>query len=351
MKKTTLSVITTLLLTTSAFSADMVSNEKDFFSDKGNTVTSASYPTDESSHQFLKNQDLAGLNTFLHNRDLAPTDKQPVVRMNRDTYYSLAVIDVSEGATVTMPKVPEGKYLSVQPVTEDHRIQAMTYGGGTFKLATHTGTHLYVVIRLDGTFTEKEAAKYQDQMVINAKSNKLFKAEPVNKKSFTEVENMLKAKFVELAKKDPITTANGMFTDSTDDSNKLFTQEKYEAGAAGGWGGAQLKDNVYESSPAYHLGTCYQGTFKDPKNRAFWSITVYNKKGFMFNDVASMSSHTATPNSDGTYTVSLGCGDKALNNIKTKNDTGTFNFVIRHYQPSQAVIDGYRITPIIQAVK
>nr|WP_283104507.1 hypothetical protein [Shewanella olleyana] len=45
--------------------------------------------------------------------------------MNRDTYYSLAVVDVSKGASITIPRLPEGKYVSVQPVTEDHRIQPM----------------------------------------------------------------------------------------------------------------------------------------------------------------------------------------------------------------------------------
>lgn len=97
-------------------------NQANYFSEKGRIVTPASYPTDETSRQMLKNQDLIGINTFLHKRHLTPTDNQPVVRMNRDTYYSLAVVDVSKGATVTMPIMPEGKYVSVQPVTEDHRI-------------------------------------------------------------------------------------------------------------------------------------------------------------------------------------------------------------------------------------
>ena len=351
MKKTTLSVIATLLLTTSAFSADMVNNEKDFFSDKGNTVTSASYPTDESSHQFLKNQDLAGVNTFLHNRDLAPTDKQPIVRMNRDTYYSFAVIDVSEGATITIPKLPEGKYVSIAPVTEDHRVQPMFYGDGTFQLSTHKGSHMYIVIRLDSTFTSAEARKYQDQMVINAKSNKLFKAEPVNKKSFTEVEDALKAQMAAITKRDGIHAIDGMFTAPGDASKETFTKEKYEVGAAIGWGGAQVIDNIYEVSGNYPSTVCHQSTFKDPKNKAFWSITVYDKAGFMFDDVASVNSHNAKPNADGTYTVSYGCGNKAPNNIKTKNDSGVFNLGIRHYKPSKLVQDGFRILPKVKAVK
>jgi hypothetical protein len=328
-----------------------VDNLGGFFSPQGLTVTSASYPTTETSHQILKNQDLVGINTFLHKRQLTPTDKQPVVRMNRDTYYSMAVVDVSEGASVSMPKVPEGKYISVQPVTEDHRIQPMFYGPGTFELSTHTGSHLYLVIRLDSTLTEAEAAELQDQMIISAKSDNLFTAESVNQDTFETVEDALKVQMPAITKRDGKDALVGMFTAPTDDSNKLFTQEKYEVGAAIGWGGAQQIDNIYEVSGNYPADTCHQATFKDPKDKAFWSITVYNKAGFMFNDLANLSSNTTTPNADGTFTISFGCGEDALNNIKTANDSGVFNLGIRHYQPSELVsVDGFRILPTVKAV-
>jgi hypothetical protein len=351
MKKLILaSVIGLTLGTTSVIAAEMASTLNGFFSDSGATVTADSYPTDETSHQLLKNQDLAGINTILHKRQLTPTDNQPVVRMNRDTYYSFAVVDVSKGATITMPEIPKGKYISVQPVTEDHRIQAMQYGSGTFNLSTHTGTHLYVVIRLDSTFTEAEARMYQDQMSISAKSNNKFSAAPVNKASFDKVEDGLKAKMGAITKRDGSEALTGMFTDPRDSSKELFTKEKYQVGTAIGWGGAQYVDNVYEISPNYPMDQCHQATFADPENQAFWSFTVYDKKGFMFNDVAHVSSDTATVNKDGSYTISFGCGSDAPNNIKTKNDSGVFNLGIRHYMPGDKVKnDGYRLLPFVKA--
>ncbi|MDR9831408.1 DUF1254 domain-containing protein [Vibrio sp. FNV 38] len=343
-------LVATTITTSFAFASQSVDSLNGFFTQDGKVVTAATYPTDETSHQILKNQDLVGVNNLLHKRKLTPTDEQPVVRMNRDTYYSLAVIDVSKGATITIPTLPDGKYVSVQPVTEDHRIQAMRYGGGTYELSTHTGSHLYVVIRLDATFTEQEAAMYQDQMRIDANSAKEFTAEPVNKASFKRVEDQLKAKMAELNERDGREALSGMFTDISDDSNQLFTQEKYEVGAAIGWGGAQLKDNIYEISGDYPADTCHQATFDDPKNKAFWSITVYDKSGFMFNDVANISSNTAVKNENGTYTVSFGCGPDSLNNIETANDSGVFNLGIRHYQPSKMVtVEGYRILPTVKA--
>ncbi|MBL4798770.1 MAG: DUF1254 domain-containing protein [Oleispira sp.] len=351
MKKLVLAAaISTSLLSFSAIAADKVSNLDDFFSNGGAVVTEDSYPTIETSRQLLKNQDLAGVNKFLHKRQLTPTDNQPVVRMNRDTYYSFAVVDVSKGASITMPEVPKGKYMSVQPVTEDHRIQAMEYGAGTFDLTTHTGSHLYIVVRLDATFTEAEAKNYQDQMVITAKSNNKFESIQIDETSLNKVENALKAQTPTIMKRDGGKATYGMFTDPRDTSNELFTKEKYSVGAALGWGGAQLVDNIYEVSRNYPIDQCHQATFEDPEDKAFWSFTVYNKKGFMFNDVANVSSNTAKQNKDGTYTISFGCGTDAPNNIATKNESGVFNLAVRHYMPTDKVkTDGYRLLPFVKA--
>jgi len=353
MKKLVLaSAISMTLLSLSAIAdGHMTSTLKDFFSDKGTVVTQDNYPSLETARQMVKNQDLVGVNNILHKRELTPTDKQPVVRMNRDTYYSMAVVDVSQGAYITMPDIPKGKYMSVEGITEDHRIQPMVYGGGTFNLTTHKGDHLYLVIRLDATFSKEEMRMYQDQMKITAKSNKPFTTAHVDKVSFHSVEKSLKAKMPMLLKTGGPEATFGMFTAPTDSSKELFVKEKYAVGAAIGWGGAQLVDNVYEVSGNYPADKCHQMTFEDPNNKAFWSVTVYNKQGFMFGELANSSSNTATPNEDGTYTVSFGCGKDAINNIPTKNESGVFNLAMRHYIPSDRVrIDGYRLIPLVKVV-
>ena len=329
--------------------ADSVSSPDEFFQSGGMKTTAENYPTVETSRQLLMAQARAKVNHFAHTRKLTRTDDQPVVRMNRDTYYSFAVVDVSKGATITLPAVPEGKYISVQPVTEDHRIQPMSYGSGTYQLATHYGKHLYLIVRLDSTFSEEEANALQDAMVIDAGSAEPFRAEPVDKEDFVAVENSLRQKLGELLATYGANVNEGMFTAPTDDSRGLYTFDKYTVGAAVGWGGAQYKDNIYESSPDYPAEGCYEASFEDPGNGAFWSFTVYNRDGFMFDDVAHMSSNTASPNSDGTYTIHFGCGTDALNNLPIENETGVFNFVVRHYIPSERVRnDGYRLAPFIK---
>ena len=72
----------------------------------------------------------------------------------------------------------------------------------------------------------------------------------------------------------------------------------------------------------------------------------------MFNDVAHMSSDIASLNTEGTYTVRFGCGENSINNVPILNDTGVFNFVVRHYIPSERVRnEGYRLAPLMSKVE
>ncbi len=61
------------------------------------------------------------VNAWLHMREPAPLDRQSVIRMNRDTLYSAAVVDISAGAVVEIPDVGD-RYLSVQMTNEDHLV-------------------------------------------------------------------------------------------------------------------------------------------------------------------------------------------------------------------------------------
>ena len=55
--------------------------------------------------------DARGVNRWKHNRVPTPLDHQPVIRMNRDTLYSTAVVDISAAATLTLPD-NGGRYMS-----------------------------------------------------------------------------------------------------------------------------------------------------------------------------------------------------------------------------------------------
>lgn len=74
-------------------------------------VPQETYCRAETDRTFYNATKLAGgVNRFFHFRTVTPLDNQTVVRMNRDTLYSAAVVDSSKGATITVPKTPDGSY-------------------------------------------------------------------------------------------------------------------------------------------------------------------------------------------------------------------------------------------------
>jgi hypothetical protein len=90
------------------------------------------------------------VNTWGHLRTPTPLDAQNVIRMNRDTLYSAALIDISKGATLTIPETGD-RYLSIMVVNEDHYINKDSPGGGLESnwLPAPDGP-FYMVLRLYG---------------------------------------------------------------------------------------------------------------------------------------------------------------------------------------------------------
>ncbi|GAB1307654.1 hypothetical protein KH5_03370 [Urechidicola sp. KH5] len=139
-------------------------------------------------------------------------------------------------------------------------------------------------------------------------------------------------------------------------SKKVSLTDYYNyVGAAGGWGGAMVEDNIYQTSPYFDADGKYEMTFKDPKAISFWSATVYNYDGRMFNDVANISSEmNPVKNPDGTITIRFGCEGEPNNiPIVEGNTTGKFNVLMRHYNPSKEVSngeEGYNPTILIKRI-
>jgi len=278
-----------------------------------------------------------GINKFLE-MPVPPSDptKQFVVRMNRDTYYSTSVFDMTDGIYITIPETD--KYVTIQVVDENHETQLMIYGPGRHKLTAKT-THAFVIVRaLDDDKRRNLKAE--------ASSAKPYVVKNWDKESFEKTEE----------------AGNIDFSDGYDQSkafgNKESGQTSYMnyVGAAGGWGGAMVEDNIYQTSAYMSTEGCYEMTFIDPEAVYFWSATVYNGDGYMFNDVANVSSEmNPVQNADGTYTIRFGCDGEANNiPIREGNETGKFNVLMRHYGPSEMVSndeEGYNATTNIKKIK
>jgi hypothetical protein len=84
----------------------------------------------------------------------------------------------------------------------------------------------------------------------------------------------------------------------------------------------------------------------------FWSITVYNAKGYMEkNDLGlySLNNLTAKPNTDSSYTIQFG-GDPqgAANYLPIMPG---WNYTARLYRPRKEILDGTWKLPGAQPVK
>jgi hypothetical protein len=284
-------------------------------------------------------QKAGGVNKFFE-MPVPPSEpeKQFVVRMNRDTFYSVAVVDMSSGDVYVNIPNKSNKYVSTQVVDENHETQRMIYGSGRHKITAKTD-HAFVIVRaLDDNARRN--------LSIEAGSAEPFELQEWDMASFHAVD-----------KAGNIDFSNG-YDQSKAFGNKESGQTDYMnyVGCAGGWGGAMVEDNIYQTSPYFDANSCYETTFVDPKAKSFWSATVYNADGRMFNDKANISSEmNPAKNADGTYTLRFGCKGQP-NNIPTVegNTTGKFNVLMRHYNPSEQVSNGeagYDATKYIKKVK
>ena len=86
-------------------------------------------------------------------------------------------------------------------------------------MATHTGSHLIVLIRLDSNLSPEQARKYQRDIVITAGSDKPFYTEQYEQSSFYQVENQLKADLMGLVKREgPLALSTSLFSSPTDET-------------------------------------------------------------------------------------------------------------------------------------
>ena len=115
----------------------------------GVLVNADNFARAESDKMFAAIQAQAGgVNQWYHYRAPTPVDKQTVIRMNRDTLYSGAIVDISAGAAITIPD-PGRRYLSVMVVNQDHYINKVFHEPGKHNLDTgEFGTpHVLVTTR------------------------------------------------------------------------------------------------------------------------------------------------------------------------------------------------------------
>ncbi|NLV54029.1 MAG: DUF1214 domain-containing protein [Acidimicrobiales bacterium] len=283
-----------------------------------------------------------GTNVVFHNRTFASLDQQTVIRENRDTLYTVCVIDISEGAALTMPDGGD-RYLSAMIINQDHYINRVIHDAGTHALAVeeHGSGHVVAAIRIlvdpndDADLAAVNAL--QDQITVEAAAARPFELPDYDEASFTTTRNAL----LELSK--GMRGYAGCFGRRSE-----VDPVRHLVGTASGWGGLPETEAYYVNvQPDLPVGE-YSLTVGDVPVDAFWSVSLYNGDGFFEpNDQNrnSVNSVTAVRNDDGTTTVNFGgCRDGRVNCLPIMEG---WNYLVRLYRPHTEVLDGTWTFPSI----
>ena len=313
---------------------------------KTTQVTPETYIRAESDRQFGVMAKMAGgVNRFYHLRRPTPLDKQNVVRMNRDTLYSMGIVDTSKGATITVPELPRDRYVSVYLVDNDHYCPFVIYTSGTHELPRGT-QYLCLVARIQvfNPKDEDEIAlinKLQDQFIIEANSAEPLPEFTWDLESLQALTDQYKKEFAQYSSFKGMMGPRGRVDEKT-----------RHIAAAGGWGLFPEWDATYLNySGGHDYRVCHQATYQVPENGAFWSITVYGNDGFMKNDNNIVNSSNVKLNADGTFTVYFGAAETCGEGPNRLDTTEGWNFAMRIYRPGKSVLEGAYKLPVSKPVK
>lgn len=299
----------------------------------------------ETHRMFSDIQAVAGgIGSFRHNRTPARIDEQTVIRMNRDTLYSFGIVDLAQPARLRLPDA-DGRYLSAMIVNEDHFVNSVFHEAGEHTLTSDQYGSRYVLvgvrILVDPTDPADVAAvaAVQDGLAIEVGASEVFVKPDYDADSMDATRDAL------------LTLAGGLNTfDRTFGARADVDPVRHLIGSAAGWGGLPTSEATYLGvDPKVPVGA-YELVFKDVPVDAFWSVSVYNARGFFepnTRDLYSVNSVTSDRNDDGSITVRFVAsaeGDVPPNAIVTPEG---WNYLVRFYRPRAEILDGSWTPPTL----
>lgn len=277
---------------------------------------------------------VGGVNRWNHVRRPTPLHEQTVIRMNRDTIYSGAVVDIRRGATLTLPDVGH-RYLSAMVIGQDHHIEAVLHEPGEHVLSpeVHRSDYVMVGVRVlvDPTSEAdvEEVNAIQDRLVVSAASAVPYERTDHDPVTFDATRDAL----LELAR-------------GLGDFRRAFGSRgdvdpvRHLVGTASAWGGLPEAEAMYLNvDPGLPVGAYRLRVPADVPADGFWSISLYDSRGY-FPDTGQrvhVSSLTAERDGDGAVTVHLGGDDDAPNHVPLVDG---WNYMVRLYRPRPEVLDG-----------
>ncbi|GAA1796999.1 DUF1254 domain-containing protein [Agromyces neolithicus] len=286
---------------------------------------------------------IGGIGVFHHDRALAPLDEQPVIRQNRDTLYSVAIVDLGLGpVTLTIPDVGD-RYISVMVINQDHYINRVFHQAGSYELTTDEFGTQYLIVAARILFDPNrdtdiaEVHALQDRMTLTSPRGQEFFHPDYDQESHKQVRDAL----LVLAK--TMGGFAGCFGSKED-----VDPVRHLVGTAAAWGGLPDAEASYINvDPQLPIGR-YSMTFRDVPADAFWSVSVYNAAGYFEpgpSGITNVNSVFATADADGSTTVHLGDHDDDVPN-RIPLPEG-WNLLIRLYRPRLEDLASWQAPEII----
>jgi para-nitrobenzyl esterase len=308
--------------------------------DRGQTtpVNVSNFIRAETDLYFARTVKKAGLGRLHHARQMTPIDQQDVVRMNRDTLYSAGVFDLDAApVTVVLPD-SKGRFLSMQILSEDHYTIEVVYAPGRHTYTRdRVGTrYAYVAVRTVADQRNpsdmKAARALQDEIKIEQARVGRFEVPRWDQASQAKIRSALEI----------LGTALGAVGPAFGAKNEV-DPVRHMISTAIGWGGNPVDAAVYRSvvPPANDGKTVHRLTLKDVPVAGFWSVSVYNERGYFEKnelDAYALTNLTARPDATGAFTVQFGdCRNGTPNCLPIVQG---WSYTVRLYQPRPEILGG-----------
>lgn len=298
-------------------------------------VTVDNFRRAETDHYFLAYASKGCFAKLCNEPGPAPVDKQNVVRMNRDTPYSVGIFDLTSPLTITKPDTGK-RFQSMQIINQDHYIPLVAYDAGTYVLTQEQAGTRYVAVLFRTFMDPNDAADVKAAHAAQG-AIRVAQVQP-GKFEVPEWDQQQRAK---------LSAALGSLMAFVPDSRRTFGKKdtvdpvRHLIGTAAGWGGNPVEDATYISGVVKQNDgkTPYLLTVRDVPVAGFWSVTVYNAKGLYEapENAISVNNVTGKRNADGSMTIRFG-GDPAADNYL--RIMPGWNYTVRLYRPRPAILDG-----------
>jgi hypothetical protein len=290
-----------------------------------------------------------GFGKYVHHRELYPVEA-PIVRPNRDTLYSFSIFDLDAGpVTIALPNAGQ-RFMSLQVIDGDQYTPEVHYGAGRHTFTREKIGTRYVQL---GVRILVDPNDPEDMKKVHALQDAIKVEQPGGPGRF-EVPNW------DQASQKKVRDALLVLGTTLPDTKRMFGPRdqvdpvRHLIGTAMAYGGNPEKDALYLNiTPSKNDGkTVHRLAINgEVPVDGFWSIIVYNDKGYLERNpytAYSLNSITAKKGADGSIIIQLGsCDGKIVNCLPTLPG---WNYMVRLYRPRAEILNGSWKFPEAQPV-